>query len=344
MPCGGVEPKPPWISLPQAVREAAAELAQGPVVEATTACGGYAPSPTFRLRLADGRRAFLKCCPPTASQVMRTHFGTEIVVYTRARDIVGGWAPRLLGHRDLDDWGVLLLEDLGPSDVPPWSAGSARAIMRSLGQCHESLRGRPLPDWLEMPSTWLQRGFSWHWTADPGALARRIRFAGGCAAEAADWFAFHGPQLGALVHRLIEAESALQFLHGDIRSDNLRWRAHRLYLLDWSLVVAGPVEFDVALFAQSIAAETDLSAQDLSDMYNEATQLDSALLTASVCAASSFFFDQAWQEELPGFPRLRTFQRRQRAVCFGWMLDRLGIPAPPWVLNLATEDDKAGPS
>ena len=57
---GGVEAKPPWRAVPTAVRHEVERLFESPVARAVRVWGGYSPTPTFRLTLADGQRAFFK--------------------------------------------------------------------------------------------------------------------------------------------------------------------------------------------------------------------------------------------------------------------------------------------
>src|SRR5690606_35852963 len=56
----GVERKPTWKSVPLPVRRAVESALGAPVARAMRIWGGYSGTPTFRLRLADGRRAFMK--------------------------------------------------------------------------------------------------------------------------------------------------------------------------------------------------------------------------------------------------------------------------------------------
>ena len=56
----GVEAKIPWRQVPKAVRQQVEAALGARVVRAARIWGGYSPAPTFRLALADGRRAFFK--------------------------------------------------------------------------------------------------------------------------------------------------------------------------------------------------------------------------------------------------------------------------------------------
>ena len=54
------EDKPTWSAVPRAVRAETERLMGARVVRATRRFGGYGPSATFHLSLADGRSAFFK--------------------------------------------------------------------------------------------------------------------------------------------------------------------------------------------------------------------------------------------------------------------------------------------
>lgn len=60
----GAEQKSPWSAVPREVKDSVAGLLGSPVVRASPVYGGYAPSATFRVVLADGRRSFLKSAYP----------------------------------------------------------------------------------------------------------------------------------------------------------------------------------------------------------------------------------------------------------------------------------------
>ncbi len=54
----GVEKKPPWRALPADLRRQVELTLDSPLKRAARIWGGYGPTPTFRLSLANGRRAF----------------------------------------------------------------------------------------------------------------------------------------------------------------------------------------------------------------------------------------------------------------------------------------------
>ena len=95
------------------------------VARADRVYGGYAPSATFRLKLADGKRAFFKASyPAPKGSGVRWFMDHEARNYRTLERFIRPWAPRFHGSFARDGWHVLLLEDLGPRSVPPWTSVS----------------------------------------------------------------------------------------------------------------------------------------------------------------------------------------------------------------------------
>src|SRR5256885_1784847 len=126
------EEKPPWSAVPAVVRAEAEKRLHSRVVRATRAYGGYAASATFRLVLANGRRAFFKGgYPPPPGSAAIFPIEREEKRYRSLGRFMGRWAPRLYGSFQLERWHVLLLEDVGAATIPPWRADKARPASRS---------------------------------------------------------------------------------------------------------------------------------------------------------------------------------------------------------------------
>jgi Ser/Thr protein kinase RdoA (MazF antagonist) len=267
---------------------------------------------------------------------MRAAFALELSVYEELHEQIRQWSPSVYGHFTREDWDILILEDLGPKSVPPWTARIARSIVASFARFHAANKGVALPDWLKGPSEWLNDpGLLWNWTKDHSSRIERSAVAGDSAAAAAEWFARNGPLLRSVSSRLLKTPEPPQLLHFDARSDNLRWKNGRLYLVDWAQAAAGPPELDAAFFIQSIAVESPLDPETILGWYREVNPLDPQIMEAAVCVAAAFFADRAWLPELPGLPRLRTFQRRQLVATLRWALRRLGVETPTWVAAVA---------
>src|SRR5579884_4067415 len=134
----GIEPKLPWKQVPQKVRQQVALALGTPVIRATRVWGGYAPTPTYRLVLQNGRRAFFKGTFQDSNMFMKNALLAEERVYHDLASALGKWMPQLYAAFHVDDWHVLVLEDLGPRSVPPWTPQRARAITHALAAFHQS--------------------------------------------------------------------------------------------------------------------------------------------------------------------------------------------------------------
>jgi aminoglycoside phosphotransferase (APT) family kinase protein len=124
-------------------------------------------------------------------------------------------------------------------------------------------------------------------------------------------------------------------LHGDTRSDNLRFTGGRLALFDWPSAEVGRPEFDLVAFAQSVTVEGGPAPEQVVAWYGERGPVDPAALDAALAWLAAFFADLAWRPDIPGLPRLRRFQRQQLAVVLPWLARRLRLPEPAWAAELA---------
>src|ERR687887_2670778 len=92
------EEKPRWSEVPIAVRRESERRLGSRVVRATRAYGGYAASATFRLVLANGRRAFFKAgYPPPKGSAAIFPIDREEKRYRALAGIAGRWMPKQYG-------------------------------------------------------------------------------------------------------------------------------------------------------------------------------------------------------------------------------------------------------
>jgi hypothetical protein len=324
------EAKPPWSDVPRAVKAEVARILGSPVARAERAYGGYAPSATFRVVLRDRRRAFLKSTYPLpAGSGVIWGVAEEERAYRALGERIRPWAPALLGSFQVAGWHGLLLEDLGPSDVPPWTGRLARRAARDFAELHRAnLRMRPT----STITATLWRRFTDRWPkAD---LARVAGLARGREDEAREWLDVAIPVLRSAGPRLGRARTRRTLLHLDARSDNLRVR-HGLRLFDWNFACVGPPELDVAAFAQSIAAEGGPPPERFVDAYRERLALDDRVLGLAVAAIAGLFAQRAPEPPVPGLPRLRSVQRRQLKASLPWAARLLDLPEARWLAAVA---------
>jgi hypothetical protein len=330
----GVEQKLAWRSVPVEVRGRVSRALGAEVARGVRVWGGYGPTPTYRLLLADGRRAFFKGTNSASNEFMRRALVREERVYRELARAIGPWAPRFYDAFARGEWHVLLLEDLGPRSVPPWRPETTRRIAHAYAAFHEATLGRGLADWLPRPHQTLPRVTWRRIAAESDGLRAVAALAVGREDEALDWLRAALPLLSRLADTAAEIPGPYALLHGDTRSDNLRFIDGRLALFDWPSAEVGRPELDLAAFAQSIAVDGGPDPERFVAWYGERLAVDGDVLDAMIAWLAAFFADLAWRPEIPGLPRLRRFQRQQLAVVLAWAACRLHLAEPRWASSL----------
>lgn len=334
------EPKPRWGQVPEAVRQATARRLGTPVQRATRVWGGYGPSATFRLVLADGRRAFFKGVYPSSNEVMGPALVREARIYRDLGDLIAPWAPDFYGEIKEAGWHALLLEDLGPATVPPWTEAAVRAVVQEYARFHASTWRKPLPDWLPGRERWAPFGTGWEQLQEPVpgpggteriGLDHLAALAGERAGEAREWLDEALPALRAAAQSFQQIHRPFALLHLDTRSDNLRLQGQRLRLFDWPFACAGPPELDIVALAQSITVEGGPPPEQVLAYYKGHMATRASTIAYSAAALAGYFAERAWQPEIPGLPRLRSFQRRQLRVTLNMAARFLQLPSPQWL-------------
>ncbi len=301
------------------------------ILRATLAYGGYAPSATYRLVLADGRRAFFKASyPAPPGSGVRWVVDQEDRRYRALSRWIAGFAPRHLGSFSMEGWYVLLLEDLGPATMPPWTASRTRRAARSYADFHARTLGATLPRWLPRDQHASFGGY-WGQLATDRQLGETAHLPRRRATEAEEWLAVALPVMRDLELGLPAIRRPFALLHFDTRSDNVRLVEDRLVMFDWPFACVGPIEFDVAAFAQAIAAEGGPPPERVLSWYEEVLPLRGDALDTCVAGIAGYFAQRAWQPPIPGLPRLRSIQRRQLKATLAWAARRFDLPEPRWL-------------
>ena len=330
------EPKPAWSEVPIDVRREAERRLRSRVARATRAYGGYAASATFRLVLANGKRAVFKAgYPPPPGSAAIFPIDREEKRYRTLAPIVGRWMPRQYGSFKKDDWHVLLMEDLGPARIPPWSTRSARLVARSYARFHRATLGKTLPRWLSRTQHGEFGGY-WQQLQRLGQLDLTASLARGREDEAREWLDVALPVLIAHERELATARRPFALLQFDTRSDNFRLVGDRLVMFDWPFACVGPAEFDVIAFVQTVVSERGPAPERVLAWYEEVLPLRPREIDASLAGIAGYFAQRAPQPPLPGLPRLRGVQRRQLKACLGWAARRFALAEPRW---LSTVED-----
>jgi aminoglycoside phosphotransferase (APT) family kinase protein len=153
-------------------------------------------------------------------------------------------------------------------------------------------------------------------------------------AEALAWLQEAAPIIDALMHDPILVAEPYALLHGDLRSDNLRFRQGRLYLFDWPAITVGRPEWDFVAFAQTVTVEEGVLPEQVTSWYAEKYPADRRAVDASIAWWLAFFADRAWRPEILGLPRVRHFQRQQLGMTLLWAARQWSLPQPEWAEGL----------
>ncbi|MBO0783510.1 MAG: phosphotransferase, partial [Ktedonobacteraceae bacterium] len=305
-----------------------------PVIRATRIWGGYAPTPTYRLTLADGRRAFFKGTSRDSNAFMKAALLSEERVYRDLGTTLGRWMPQLYATFHYDDWHVLILEDLGSTSVLPWTPEKIRAVTHALAAFHLSSLGIQPPAWLPQPDQALSRE-NWVQTAQESQEFQKIAaLAGTASSQALVWFHEISPIIDHAMQQPALRDGTYAILHGDLRSDNLRFIQGQLYLFDWPAIILGRPEWDIVEFAQSVTVEGGPPPEQVMGWYGEQFPLNTNAVECALAWWLTFFARRAWQPDIPGLPRLRRFQRQQLGVLVSWAARHWSFPQPEWAKQL----------
>lgn len=132
-----------WADLPAPVRDAVEDILGGRIVEARSQSGGFSPGVAARVRLADGRRAFVKAVSA------ETNPGSPDLHRAEARLTAalppGIPAPRLLGSYDDGTRVALVLQDIdGRQPRVPWDAAELDRVLTAVGELGAALTPAPI--------------------------------------------------------------------------------------------------------------------------------------------------------------------------------------------------------
>ncbi len=271
------------------------------VVNATRRKGGYSLALRLRLELANGRFVFAKIA--TTEDTVRW-LRREAVVYEHLG--TQSFLAEFLGWDDDPDQPFLVLEDLSKAHwPPPWTPARVDAVLMALSD----VRRAPLPP--QTPTLEAERAVLTRWAAianDPAPfLSLRL-----CSAA---W-------LERALPTLLAAENALDldgtdFIHLDVRSDNLCFVGERAIIVDWNWSSVGNGDADIACWLPSL--------------HSEAGPLPEAILpdaTPWAAALAGFFGSMAGLPPPDGAPTVRTVQRTQLESALPWAVRALGLPNP----------------
>lgn len=300
-----------WSDVPEAVRQSVEDRLGAPVVEAVSQAFGFSPGLAARLRLADGRRVFVKAIGPddeSGAPGGQDFYRREARITAGLPDDVA--APRLVDSWEASDWMVLALEDIdGANPALPWRADQLSRVLHALTDIAHSLTPSPV----SAPAAGSPAGRG-HWSnlaADPDRLRR--------LPQVDAWAASSVSLLVELEGRCEAASTGDTLVHADIRADNILLTHDRVYLVDWPHAKVGAAWIDLVWFLPSVAMQGGPQPRELFWSHPLAAGADRNDLLAVVAAVAGFMIDGATQPPPPGLPNLRRFQLAQGQQATRWI-------------------------
>lgn len=132
-----------WADLPDSVRSAVEDILGARVVHAQSQSGGFSPGVAARVRLTDGRRAFVKAVSAEVNP------GSPDLHRAEARNTAalppGAPVPRLLGSYDDGTRVALVLQDIeGRQPRIPWTSAELDRVLTAVGELNRTLTPAPI--------------------------------------------------------------------------------------------------------------------------------------------------------------------------------------------------------
>jgi aminoglycoside phosphotransferase (APT) family kinase protein len=313
---GGV--RAAWEEVPAELRALIEAGLGARVAAAATQSGGFSPGVAARLRLADGRRAFVKAVSgavnPDSPGIHRTEARVAAALPARVP------APRLLGTFERDGWVALLFEDIeGRTPVQPWDPAELDRVLAAIGELAALLTPAPVaaPSVQERAAD-MFRGWR--------KLLAAHQEGTDDLAGLDPWAVRHLPALAALEADWAGAAAGNTLAHGDLRADNLLLTPDgRVMVVDWPWACVAAPWFDLVLMLPSVGMQGGPPPEVLLDRYPPAAGADPAGVTAVVAALAGFMLGQSRMPAPPGLPTLRPFQAAQGRVALDWLRTRTGL-------------------
>lgn len=305
----------PWSAIPEPLRAEVERHLGGRVAEAVTQPGGFSPGVAARLRLDDGRRAFVKAVDGLNPDAPRLH-RAEARISAALPDSTP--APRLLGSIDAGGWVILMFEDVdGRVPAQPWQPAELARVLEAMGDLATSLTPAPV-DALPAADQDSNVGRGWD------LLARDVRSGADDLAGVDPWVPANLDGLLAQEERWPTAVQGSTLAHSDIRADNILLTADRVMFVDWPWACLAPPWFDLVGLLPSVAMQGGPQPEEVLAGHVLVRDADPDSVTVMVSCLAGYFTYQSRQPDPPGLPTVREFQRAQGVVALDWLKVRLG--------------------
>ncbi|MGY0055813.1 aminoglycoside phosphotransferase family protein [Streptomyces sp. LZ34] len=264
--------------MPREVTARVERLLGSPVATAVSQPGGFSEGLAARVRLANGRRAFIKAASSLTAPAVADFHRREIAVSRRLPGEVP--APRLLDAYDDGTWVVLVFEEI-PGHLPaqPWQPDELDRVIAAVTEMATVLTPSPVE------AAILSKPRLGGWPAlaeDPAARAK--------VEKLSPWAARHFDALVAL-----EENASLDggtLLHGDLYPFNIMLTADRVFVVDWPHAWIGPRHCDVVTLLSS-ASLSGVDPQPIAESHPLTRALDRVQVDEVLASHAGFLLRSA---------------------------------------------------
>jgi aminoglycoside phosphotransferase (APT) family kinase protein len=307
-----------WEQLPGSFRHALEARLGSTVTASATQHGGFSPGVAARLRLADGRRVFLKAISSHPNPDSPAMHRREARIAAALPASVP--TPRLLWSYDDGDWVAILFEDIeGWTPATPWRAEELGRVLSALTQLVESLTPSPIA--VETIAERLHEPLQGWRTLESAARTKGDRLD-----SVPDWAGRNLERLAALESEWERASAGATLLHFDLRADNILLTADRVLVVDWPHASLGAGWMELLQILPSIAMQGGPRPWEIFDSHPLGRRAPDREVTAVLAAVAGYFVRQSRLPAPPGLPTLRAFQRDQGIPAVEWLMRRTGWP------------------
>lgn len=309
VPVAGSAVRPQWSDLPGPVRTRVERALGAEVVEAQSQGSGFTPGFASRLRLADGRRVFVKATDESHAWLIVTCRDEAAKLALLPPSVP---APRL--QHVLDEeiagrvWVVLVFDDVaGRPPQRPWRLDEAGLTLRTAAGLAEALTPAPAGRvWEPLPDTLFPEPPDWTALGDPPGWAE------------------HLDDLVALAERRGELLTGTTLCHSDLRDDNVIVGTDgTVWVCDWNRPTVGPAWNDavcvtIAMHGDGLDAEVLLAETGL------LRETDPDAVDSLLAALTAYFLLWSVKPANPTSPYLRAHQAWYATATGTWLKERRG--------------------